>query len=133
MRATQFLKLDKRGLEGLLSLIDWPSLEMDATKSFDFSRNILGLTEENEGILIKKGWAPIKVWAGIYGYGVIRLTIECPSSVSPIEKLYALVDFNCDKREIRRTIIYGIDDKPRWMDDGFKDVNWEEIFIKPYI
>ena len=131
MRATQFLKLDKKGLERLLSLVDWPGLEMDAIKSFDFSRNILGLTEENEGILIKKGWAPIKVWAGIYGYGVVRLTIECPSSISPIEKLYALVDFNYDKKEVRRVIIFG-KDRPVWSEDGFKGVNWEEIFIKPY-
>ena len=132
MRADNFLKLDLEGLRKLLSSVDWVAIStMDSGKDYNFSRNILGLTEENEGILIKKGWAPIKVVAGIYGYGVIRLTISSLPGPYLLGRLYAFVDYNYVQSEVRRVIIFD-KDRSVWSEDGFKGVNWEEIFIKPY-
>ena len=79
----------------------------------------------------KKGCAPVKIVSRIYGCGVIRIFIEQPEVLSfpGIDKLYALLDFNYETGRVRRTIVFNRENVPTWMDNGFKDVNWEEIFL----
>jgi hypothetical protein len=132
MRVYQFLKLDKEGLEIFLSSLDWGDIFEDTTE-YEFSEKDLGLYGKciRKGKLIKKGCAPVKIVSRIYGCGVIRISIEQPEVLSypGVDKLYALVDFNYETGRVRRAIVFSRENVPTWMDNGFKDVNWEEIFI----
>lgn len=133
MKVNKFLKLDKKGLEIFLTGLDWRDIFKDTTE-YDFSREVFGLKENWKAKIIKKGQAPIKITSRIWGYDVIRLTIERPGIYFPdVTKLYAVVDFNYETGKIRRTVVYNHVNIPTWMTNGFKDVNWEEIFLDRYI
>ncbi len=132
MKVYQFLKLDKEELEIFLSEINWGDIFEDATE-YEFSEKDLGLYGKciRKGKLIKKGCAPVKIVSHVYGCGVIRISIKQPDILSypGVDKLYALVDFNYETGRVRRTIVFSRENVPTWMNNGFKDVNWEEIFL----
>lgn len=130
MKVYQFLKLDKEELEIFLSEINWGDIFEDTTE-YEFSEKDLGLYGKYQGQIIKKGHAPVKIVSCVWGMGVVRISIKQPDVLSypGVDKLYALVDFNYETGRVRRTIVFSRENVPIWMDNGFKDVNWEEIFL----
>lgn len=131
MRISKFIRLNREQLLNYLSRIDWSGYKDEYLSPASIvegcllTRDSRGYHQEERRGIFKKGSLNLGFEVRIYGLDTVRMEI--------FQEDWDIVciDYNFDKKIIRRIIYFSKTDRPIWLseEEGLDKIDWNSLLM----